>query len=118
MTEEEVNIRLKNAIILLGDQHHYNVGDITLSSKDKNHIAVTGWTDAISLENVTKQAVLADLSETKVRFDNMIKCSTEFSHFIKDKQIVYHIGYNYGMGSLDICSETNGHLVWQTNLKK
>ncbi len=118
MTEEEVKTKLKNAIQLLVDQHPYTVGDITLSSKDRNNIGVTGWTNSISLENITKQQTLADLSEIKVVFENMVKCSNEFEHFIKDKQIVYHIGYDYGMGAISICSETNGHLVWETELKK
>jgi hypothetical protein len=94
------------------------VGDITLSSKDQNNISVTGWTDSIALENITKQQVLADLSETKIIFDNMVKCSNEFEHFIKDKQIIYQISYDYGMGAVGICSETNKHLVWHTELKK
>ena len=117
MTEDEVKIRLKNAILLLADQQSYKVGDITLSSKDQN-ISVTGWTNSIALENITKQQVLADLSETKIIFDNMVKCSNEFEHFIKDKQIIYQISFDYGMGAVGICSETNKHLVWDTELKK
>jgi hypothetical protein len=118
MTEEEIQIRLKNAIILLADLHTYTVGDITLNAKDKDHLSVTGWTNSIALENISKQKALEELSETKLLFDKMVKCSNEFATFIKNRQIEYRLGFDYGMGGIGLCSETNGQLVWLTKLKQ
>ena len=118
MKEDEVKIRLKNAIILLANQNTYTVGDITLNSKDNKHLGVKGWTNSISLESITKQNALADLSETKRLFDIMVKCSQEFQQFVKNKQIVYYVCFDYGMGGIEICNETNGHLSWTVEFKK
>jgi hypothetical protein len=117
MTEAEIQNRLKNAMLLLADLNTYIVGDITLSSKNKNHIGVTGWTNSIALENITKQKALIDLSETKVLFNKMVKSSNDFADFIKNRQIEYCISYDYGMGSIGLCSEINGKLNWLTELK-
>ena len=118
MTEEEIQIRLENAIKLLTDLHTYTVGDITLNAKDKYHLMVIGWTNSIALENISKKKSLEELSEIKLLFDKIVKCSNEFATFIKNRQIEYRLGYDYGMGGIELCSETNGQLVWLTELKQ
>lgn len=118
MNEGELINRIKSAIILLTDGHAFNVGDLTFSSRGKNQFSVTGWTIKNDLKNITKETALKELAETKELFRKMIAASSELADFIKNRQIEYCLGYDYGMGGLEICSETNGQIKWTTELKE
>ena len=48
----------------------------------------------------------------------MTLAATELPDFIKDKEIEYHFGFDYGMGSVEICNESNGKIKWSTELNK
>ena len=118
MNTEELRHRIKNALILLADGHSLNVGDLTFGCKNKNHFSVSGWTNNNLLENVTKQSALSELKDIKSLFSKMVDASNELSEFIKDKQIEYYLGYDYGMGGLGICYEKNGQMIWETELRE
>lgn len=112
----EFKNRIRNAIILIDDGHSFRVGDITFSCKDKIHFIVSGWTHNNLLENVTKHSALAELNDIKSLFSRMVEASDELADFIKDRQIDYSFGYDYGMGSIGICSEKSGQLKWETEV--
>ncbi len=118
MDEEELRHRVKNAIILLTVGHPFRVGELTFSSKDKTHFFVTGWTRCNDLQSLTKQRALTELYETKDIFIKMLNISSELVEFIKGKQVNYCLGYDYGMGGVEICRETDGQLQWATTLKE
>lgn len=117
MNADELQHRIKNAIILLADGHSLKVGDLTFRCKDKNHLSVTGWTLKNDLVNVTKQSALGELADIKTIFTKMTIASNELADFIKNRQIEYCLGFDYGMGAVGICKETNGHLTWEADLK-
>lgn len=117
MNEDELQHRIKSAIILLADDHPIKVGDLTFGSKDEKHFSVTGWTIKNDLANVTKQSALNELTEIKILFAKMTIASIELADFIKGKQIEYCLGYDYGMGAIEICKETDGNLIWEADLK-
>jgi len=48
---------------------------------------------------------LKELKETKELFKKMINTSNDLREFIEGREIEYVLCYNYGMGSLEICSE-------------
>ena len=48
----------------------------------------------------------------------MISASSELADFISNRQIEYCLGYDYGMGGLEIGCETNGQIKWTTELKE
>ena len=118
MTEEELQHRIKSALTLLNDGHPFKVGDLTFGCKDKTHFSVSGWTNNNLLKNVTRQSALAELKDIKSLFSKMVNASKELSDFIKSRQIEYYLGYDYGMGSIGICSEKNGQLKWETELRE
>jgi hypothetical protein len=117
MNTEELQHRIKNAIILLAEGHSSKVGDLTFGCKDESHFSVTGWTLNIDLANVTKQSALAELEDIKALFTKMIVASNELSDFVKNRQIEYCLGLDYGNGAVAICKETNGILTWEADLK-
>jgi ribulose bisphosphate carboxylase small subunit len=118
MTENELRDRINNAIILLTDGHTFKFGDLTFGAKDENHFSVTGWTLCNDLKNLTKQRALDEMNETKSLFNKMTSVSPELTDFIKDRQVKYSLGYDYGMGGIEICNETNGQIKWTTELEK
>jgi hypothetical protein len=117
MNADELQHRIKNAIILLEDGHSSKVGELTFGCKDENHFSVTGWTLKKDLVNVTKQSASSELTDIKTLFTKMTIASNELADFIKNRQIEYCLGFDYGMGAIAICKETNGHLTWEADLK-
>ncbi|UEG51283.1 hypothetical protein LK994_07345 [Ferruginibacter lapsinanis] len=117
MDTEELKHRINNALILLADGHSLKVGDLTFGCRDKTNFSVSGWTNNILLENVTRQSALTELNDIKSLFSKMVDTSNELADFIKNKQIIYYLGYDYGMGSIGICNKKNGQLKWETELR-
>ena len=109
--------RIKTALMFLKLGKFFNVAELKLSSEKKGIIEVTGWSNYISINNLTKKISLRELEEIKARFNEIVNYSTEFKKFIEDKEIVYNLAFNYGQGSIGICSEKKGILVWETELK-
>jgi hypothetical protein len=118
MNEEELHQRIKNAIILLKDGHPFKVGELTFVCNDNSHFSVTGWTLCNDLKNMTKQRALIELNETKSLFNKMTSVSAELTDFIKYRHIQYSLGFDYGMGGLEICNETDGQIKWTTVLEQ
>ena len=116
MNEQELKYRIKNAIVLLTDGHPFRVGDLTFCCKENKRFCVTGWTMGNDIKNITKTTALNELTETKELFNKMTKASKELADFIIGCQVEYHLGYDYGMGGLEICSEINGQIKWTTEL--
>ncbi|HEX6171523.1 MAG TPA: hypothetical protein VFZ33_17680 [Chitinophagaceae bacterium] len=118
MEKEDLELRIKDAIVLLADGRSINVGDLTFGSKNKNHLSVTGWTRTSDFESVTKVSALHELDEIKDLFKRMTSASKILSDFIANKEIEFHLGYDYRMGAIGICTELNGELKWETDLTK
>jgi hypothetical protein len=117
MDEQYYRQRIKNTIVLLKDGHSFKVGDLTFSCLDNKRFLVTGWTVNHVLENITKQSALNELREIKDIFKNMVLTSPELADFISKLGIEYKLALDYGMGGLEICSETNGQIIWLDELK-
>lgn len=62
-------------------EHRLPGGDLTLSSKDKFHLTVTGWTINTNVESITKISAFKELEETKYLFTKMINVSQDLSDF-------------------------------------
>ena len=118
VTENELKHRIKNAIILLTEGHPFKVGDLTFGITKGQDFTVTGWTLCNDLKNLTKQKALTELNETKSLFKEMASISPELTDFLKDKNVKYSLGFDYGMGGLEICNEAYGKIKWTTSLEQ
>lgn len=118
MNKEELVRRVKNAIILLSEGHFVNVGELTFSCQDGVHFSVLGSTHNNLLENVTKQSAIAELADIKSLFWRITEAVEELAQFIQEKEIEYFLYYDYGMGSVIICKESAGQLIWETQLSR
>ena len=118
MNRTELQQRIKNALQIITEGHYYKVGELTFSCIENEHFAVTGWTISNDLKNITQKSALNELHEIKNQFYEMTIVSSELDNFIKGKEIEYRLGYDYGNGSILICSEFNGQLKWNIELNK
>ncbi len=48
----------------------------------------------------------------------MMSAAEELTFFVKDKQIEFILGFDYGTGSVHICREINGEIHWEYDLKQ
>jgi len=119
MTDEEILTILKKVKQLLQDNQSLKVGDLTLSSKDNNELTVIGWTNFTHFENLTKRQSLIELNEIKYLFKLMLNSSKDLADFAENKSIKYFLNYDdAGKCGIGICSEENGQILWQAQLRE
>jgi hypothetical protein len=111
------NGRIKTAIEFLKNRQSFRVGDLRLGIEGHT-VIVTGWSQYIHINNISKHNALEELNEIKDIFERMIDESSELRIFIVNKKIRYNLYFDdYGKGSVIICSENNGDLKWEIELK-
>ena len=109
--------RIKTAVEFLKDGQSFNVGDLRLGIEN-NTITVTGWSQYSYVENLTKNQALKELDEIKTLFNRMVNSSQELKDFIANKITEYNLYFDdYGKGSIIICSEKDGAIKWEMELK-
>jgi len=109
--------RIRNAIQFLKDGLPFNVGELYLGIDDNGYLNVTCASKYVDLKNVTKGTALTELNEIKSLFEKMVLCSKELQEFIVGKKIKFNLDFDYGMGDIRICSEKNGILKWEAEIK-
>jgi len=107
--------RIKSSLEFLKDNQTFKVGELVLYHKD-NTVFVTGYTNYNDLKNVNKRIALRELEDTKAEFKDYMDLVPEFLDFMKSRQIVYSLNYDYGMGSIIICREINSEIKWEQQL--
>lgn len=110
--------RIKIALEFLKDGQSFTVGDLRLGLSSSNLLTITGWSQYLNFSNITKGNSLNELSEIRDIFSDMVAASDNLKRFIVDKSIEYILCYDDGgKASIDICSEKDGILKWQVELK-
>jgi hypothetical protein len=110
--------RIKIALDFLKDGQSFTVGDLRLGVEGFNCLVVTGWSQYINFTNLTKHNSIQELEGIKSMFSDMLNTSAELKEFAEKKIIEYVLSFDdYGKASIDICSEKNGVLKWQVELK-
>jgi hypothetical protein len=118
MDEIELQHRIKNALIIVAENNPFKVGDLIFSSKNEMHFNVSGSTMKNSIESLTHETVIKELDEIKTLFLKMVNLSTELQSFIKNRKLEYSLIFDYGMGSLGICTESDGKVKWHMELNR
>jgi len=110
--------RLTIAASLVNEGRSMRVGDIRLGAEPPDVLTVTGWTRSSSLENLTRTEALAELAEIKLLFDEMVAICPNLLELAGKRWVEFCLGYDYGMGAVGVCSERNGIITWEVELKK
>ncbi len=110
--------RIKIALEFLKDGQSFTVGDLRLGMSGSNLLTVTGWSQYVNFSNLTKVNSLSELAEIKDIFSDMVIASDDLKRFIVNKSLEYVLCYDDGgKASIDICSEIDGVIKWQVELK-
>ena len=115
---DDLKERIQIAVEFLKDKQSFRVGGLKFGMDGKYDMYVVGWSQYLNLENITKNQALSELALVKKEFMRILDLSSELKDFIQDKNINYNLAFDYGMGSIGICSEKNGVLEWEIELKK
>jgi hypothetical protein len=107
--------RILDALKFLADNQGFKVGALYLAMRD-NELWIVGQTNYNDLDNLTKKIALKELDEVKQQFCDYLDLSPELASFIKDKGIRYCLGYDYGMGGIEICHYKNNEVTWSYEL--
>ena len=110
--------RIRTALEFLKDGQSFTVGELRLGAEKPGVIEATGWSQYINFANLTKQGCLRELEEIKALFYKMVDASPELKDFIKNKAIEFNLYFDdSGKGSIGLCSEKEGTLTWEADIK-
>lgn len=107
--------QLKERIWKIADGIPLRLDNCTIRINDNGSLLVTGWTDTIYFENITKDKVIQELNDLK---DNFKKFSDAFPDLTKiinsnNLNIEFHMQFDdNGKAGVGLCSEIGGQLNW------
>lgn len=108
--------RLKGAIEAVKDGQPFKIGDLSIT-KDQNTVSVTGWTEILFLNILSKAKAAAELAQIKHDFQKLVSSSADWQDFVSGKTIQYKLDYDeFGKGGPGICKEINGQIEWLVDL--
>ncbi|MGY3214463.1 hypothetical protein [Mucilaginibacter sp. HD30] len=109
---DDILKRITTGIELLKDGFPYKVGELYLGFGD-GYFNITGNSQSIDLKNITEGGALKEMEEIKRMFENMLSVSSDLKDLIRDKKLKFSLDFDYGMGSIRICSEIDNVLKWE-----
>lgn len=109
------NSKVSLAVQCLKNNQAFTVGDLRLGMNERNEMYVTGWSNFVDIKNLHKRLAKEELIELKTLFSKMVESSIDLRDFIKGKNIKCNLTFNYGTGSIVVCSEINGIVSWEVD---
>ena len=106
---------LRERIYLIADGVPLKLDNATIKTTDSGKLLVTGWTNTIHFENVSKRRVLEELESLKMTFAELSKSFPELIDIVINNNLTieYHMSYDDGgKAGIGICSEIEGELNW------
>jgi hypothetical protein len=99
----------------IADGIPFNLGNMTIYTTDSGKLLVTGWTNTIYFENLSRDNIVNELKELKQSFFELRSSFKELDDMIlaNDLKIEFHMAYDdSGKCGIGICSEINGEINW------
>jgi|GEM_PF-2420165 len=107
--------KIRNRISLIPEGIQLRLGDMTIRADNSGKLIVTGWTNTIYFENITKENVLQELGDLKLSYAELSHSFKELDDIIKanNLKIEYYISYDdAGKVGIALCSEIESKLNW------
>ncbi len=106
---------IRKRIWLIADGVPLKSGNMTIKTTDTDKLLVTGWTNTIHLENISKNKIAQELEDIKTSFSELSKSFNELINLVKlnNLTIEYHMAYDdSGKAGIGLCSEIGGIINW------
>jgi len=109
--------RIKTAAEFVRDGMALPVGDVLLHCEDDETLCVTGWSRAPTIEAMTRQSALNELSEIIEIFNRMREAYPPLIEVTGKHHVKICLGFDYGMGAIRVCSIKDGNVSWEVAMK-
>jgi hypothetical protein len=106
---------VRERIWLIANGIPLSLGNMTIKTTDSGKLLVTGWTNTINFENISKANLLQELDDLKSSFLNLSKSFKELTDIVMINNLIieYHMAYDdSGKAGIGLCSEINGKIYW------
>jgi len=109
--------RIKTAAEFVRDGMSLSVGEVIFYCGDAQTLGIGGWSRSPALEIITQQSALKELLEIINLYNDILEICPRLLDLAEKKQVMFSLGFDYGMGTIRICSMKNGIVTWDVNLK-
>jgi hypothetical protein len=106
---------IKERIWLIADGIPLKLDNMTIKTTDSGKLLVSGWTNTIHFENISRENVLVELASLKDSYAELLKAYNELNDIVRmnNLTIEFHMAYNdAGKVGIGLCSEIDGKLNW------
>nr|WP_315177138.1 hypothetical protein [uncultured Flavobacterium sp.] len=111
MTRKDIIERIR----LVTDGVPLKLDNLTIRTTSSGKLLITGWTNTINFENITKSKILQELDNLKKSYSELAKSFEELNDIVKNNglTIEYNMAYDdAGKCGIGLCSEIDGKLEW------
>ncbi len=105
--------RLEIALIFLKKGQSFKIENLKLGIEKGNIFYVVGWSTKRTIGNISKASALKELEGIEEKFYEFIQISRDLKDFIKNKTLEFNLAFDYGQGSVGICSKKDGIIKWK-----
>ena len=106
---------IRERIRLIGEGLPFTFNDLTIRVDNSGKLLVIGWSKITSFENLSKNIVLKELEDLKIKYFKLADSFEELNDIISinSLKIEYHISFDdAGKCGIELCSEIDGNLYW------
>jgi hypothetical protein len=107
--------QLTEKIWRIADGITLRLDNCTIRISDNGRRLVTGWTDTIYFENITKNKVIQELNELKDNFKTLSESLPDLVTLFDSNNLTieFHMQFDdNGKAGIGLCSEIDGQINW------
>ena len=111
MTKQDIRQR----IWLLTDGIPLKLDSMTIQIVDSDKLLVTGWTNTIHFENISRENLLLELEGLKASYAELTKSFVELTDTVRNNslKIEFHMAFDdSGKSGIGLCNEIEGAINW------
>ena len=107
--------QLTEKIWRIADGIPLRLDNCTIRISDNGRLLVTGWTDTIYFENITKNKVIQKLNELKDNFKTLSESLPDLVTLFDSNNLTIEFPMQFddnGKAGIGLCSEIDGQINW------
>ena len=106
---------IRDRIRLVADGIPLKLDNLTIQTTNSGKLLVTGWTNTVHFENISRDKILQELENLKKSYSELTKSFKELDDVVKKNRLTieYHMAYDdTGKSGIGLCSEIDEKLDW------